>query len=77
MTMPLGIKIFLSVVIVAVVAAVVYGIYLSGSPLSQRAVRLDRQRVEDLRSISFAVDSYWQINATLPGRLEDLRGSSN
>ena len=75
MSTPLGVKIFLGVVILAVVAAVGFGIYLSNSPSLQRSIRLDQRRLSDLRSITSAIDEYWQTNDTLPKSLEDLRDS--
>ena len=62
----MGLKIFVSVVVLVVLAAVVYGFILVGSPASQRVLRFDERRVSDLQSISFALDSYWLRNEQLP-----------
>ena len=69
----MGLKIFVSVVVLAVLAAVVYGFILVGSPASQRVLRFDERRVSDLQSISFALDSYWVRNEQLPENLEALQ----
>ena len=70
-----GQKIFLGFVILAVVLAVGYGIYLVGSPGGQRLLRFDDARVSDLQNISQTIDIYWGLNEELPAALEDLQGS--
>ncbi len=62
-----------TVVTVAVTAAVIAGIYLLGSPLEERARRLDERRVEDLSGISQAIDVYWTRQSSLPASLDRLR----
>ena len=62
-----------AVVTVAVTAAVIAGIYVLGSPLDERARRLDERRVEDLSGISQAIDVYWTRQSTLPASLDRLR----
>ena len=62
-------------VILAVASAVGYGIYVVGSPAGQRLLKFDGQRVSDLQSISYALDTYWDQNGELPEALEDLRES--
>ena len=69
----MGLKIFVSVVVLAVLAAVVYGFILVGSPGSQRVLRFDERRVSDLQNISSAIDSYWRLNEQLPENLEALQ----
>ena len=59
---------------VIVVAAVGYSIYVVGTPGQQRNVRLDQQRIADLRSISHNVDRYLELNGEMPARLIDLQG---
>lgn len=70
---PMAVKVFAGVVIAIVVAAVVYGLTLVGTPAQQRLLQFDERRVQDLQQISYAVDSYWQRNDQLPQNLEDLR----
>lgn len=65
-------KIFLLLVTIAVVAAVIYAIFLVGSPGEQRALQMDQRRISDLQQISFAIDAYWQQNEELPQSFEDL-----
>ena len=60
--------------VVVVVAVVGYSIYVVGTPGQQRNVRLDEQRVDDLRSISRNIDRYYEFNGEMPARLSDLQG---
>jgi len=73
MRAPIGVRILLGVVILAVIGAVAYGIFLTGSPSQQRSVRSDQRRISDLQGISYAIDSYLQTNKQLPGNLDELR----
>ncbi|MDP2647818.1 MAG: DUF5671 domain-containing protein [Candidatus Yanofskybacteria bacterium] len=68
-------KTFAYVVIAAVTGATVWGFVLAGSPGSQREVRLDEQRVQDLQSIQWQIVNYWQSKESLPANLSDLRDS--
>ena len=60
--------------VVVVVATVGYSIYVIGTPVQQRQIRLDEQRIEDLRSISRNVDRYYEFNGAMPANLFDLQG---
>lgn len=64
-------KILAIVVTIAVVAVVIGGLYLAGSPEKAREKRIDQHRVADLRSISQAVDLYWSREGHLPNTLAD------
>jgi len=70
--MPTNLKIFIKVIVVSVIAAVVYGLFLLGSPAQQRLIKLDQQRVSDIQSISYAINAYWGYNKKLPATLEVL-----
>ena len=72
---PIGIRIFAGVVMGAIVVAVVYGFTLVGSPAGQRLIQFDERRVSNLQQITFAIDSYWDRNRSVPATLEDLRDS--
>lgn len=58
--------------IVLVLAAIVWGFSVMGSPMSQRDLRLDQRRVEDLQSIQWQVISFWQQKERLPKTLDEL-----
>ncbi len=61
--------------LIMVIAAIVTGFVLVGSPAKQRAMRFDSQRVSDLQNIQYQVLSYWQIKNKLPAKLEDMNDS--
>jgi len=74
-----GKSIFVASVVIIVVAVVVGGLILIGSPAQERMRRIDAQRVADLSAVASAVDLYWTRHKTLPPSLEDLsreRGGS-
>ncbi|HVI55640.1 MAG TPA: hypothetical protein VM621_11415 [Luteibacter sp.] len=54
---------------VAMVAAVVAGLSLLGSPAHQRALRLDYQRVQNLRTLSTLIGSELDRKKALPSSL--------
>lgn len=68
-------KVFLWVIIGVVVLTVVYGIFLTGSPITQRLLQSDQLRVSNLQQISFALDEYWTRNQKLPEMLGELQDS--
>ena len=58
-----------------VVLTIGSGFVIIGTPQSQRALRLDQQRVSDLQSIQSQIVYYWQQKASLPAQLSDLNDS--
>lgn len=68
----LGIRAFPWAVIIVVLAAVVFGFFVAGSPSSRRAERFDERRVNDLSLIQSQVISYWQNKSELPSGLDKL-----
>lgn len=56
----------------AVVAAIVAGLILTGSPATQRTLRLDERRVADLRRLSTGVSRYYNDTGELPDRLDRM-----
>ncbi len=59
--------------IVIVLAAIVGGFLIVGSPYKQRAIKLDNQRVNDLQSLQWQIVSYWQQKEKLPATLAALK----
>lgn len=49
-----------------VVAAIVAGVFVMGSPAEQRAERLDARRVQDLRTLSYSLTGRWTQTQRLP-----------
>lgn len=67
-----GISIYSWVVIAVVVVAVVAGFFVAGSPQSQRIVRFDERRVQDLSSLQSNIINYWQKKNELPQNLNQV-----
>jgi hypothetical protein len=67
-------SVLLGVATTAVIAAVVGGLFLIGSPAEERARRLDSRRVTDLQRIRAATDLYWTRHSRLPASLDELSG---
>jgi hypothetical protein len=57
---------------VIVLASLVVGFWISGSPAAQRARNRDTQRVSHLQMLESQVVSYWQAKQKLPATLNDL-----
>jgi Domain of unknown function (DUF5671) len=68
-------KIFLWTLISFLVAIIVVGIVIAGSPFTQRLTRFDTQKVNDLQTLQSQIVSYWQQKSKLPATLNDLRDS--
>lgn len=60
------------VALALVVAAIVAGLVIVGSPSNERARRLDEQRVRALQALTRAVDEYWRVRGRLPASLGEL-----
>lgn len=58
---------------VLVLALIVWSFTVMGGPGSQRNLRLDQRRVEDLQSIQWQVISFWQQKEKLPISLDELK----
>ena len=58
--------------IILALVAIIGGFIIVGSPVQQRAVRFDQQRVSDLTNIQWQVINYWQRKQVLPMALSDL-----
>ena len=72
---PTALRALLAGVVVAVVAALGYSMFLLGTPGEQRDIQFDRQRVSDLTNISYNVDEFWELNGELPAGFEDMSGA--
>lgn len=68
----MGTRILLAALMVVTTAAVVAGLAVLGSPATQRELRLDDRRVEDLVEIEHAVGSYRLKHKSLPNSLRAL-----
>jgi hypothetical protein len=60
---------------VVILAVIIGGFFVIGSPGHQRSVRLDSNRVSDLSSTQHQIISFWQEKEVLPKELSDLSDS--
>ena len=56
-----------------IILGIVSGFFIIGSPATQRALRMDQQRVNDLANIQQQTLVYWQAKQSLPGTLDALK----
>ncbi|HEY4484436.1 MAG TPA: DUF5671 domain-containing protein [Candidatus Paceibacterota bacterium] len=56
-----------------VLATIIAGFFLVGTPAQQRAQRFDERRVNDLMVLQNQIISYWQNKDKLPSVLDDLQ----
>lgn len=55
-----------------VIATIIAGVFIMGTPAQVRMYRFDQQKVDDLTSIQWQVVNYWQQNEKLPATLAVL-----
>lgn len=55
-----------------VTVSIILGFMIIGSPRTQRLVRYDTQKINDLQSIQREIISYWQMKNSLPPAMSDL-----
>ena len=61
----------------AVVLMIALGFWQLGAPASQRQMRADGQRVQELYRLSTEVENYWRSHGSqLPSSINELRGGS-
>src|SRR3989344_4288134 len=58
---------------VLVLAAIISGFFIMGTPGTVRLLRFDSQKVNDLQSIQWQVVTFWQQKERLPKSLEELK----
>lgn len=59
--------------VLIVLASIIIGFSVVGSPATQRAIRYDQQRLSDLQTIQWQVINHWQSKETLPENLNQVR----
>lgn len=67
-----NIKIFGAGASLLVIASIVLGFVVMGSPTTQRKLRFDSMRVSHLEQIQWQTINYWQNKGKLPETLKDL-----
>ena len=73
--MPSQNKLFGVSAIIVVLASMVWGFAIMGSPMTAREKRFDAQRVSDLQNIQWQIVSHWQSKEALPPSLAALEDS--
>lgn len=68
-----GVMVFVWGAVAFVIAVIAAGFVVAGSPQSQRLLRFDERRVNDLSLIQSQIVTYWQNNNVLPRNLDQLR----
>ncbi len=71
MKLPPG-SVLLGASVTTVITAVVAGLFVLGSPMDERARRVDDRRVADLQGIVASTDLYWTRHSRLPASLDEL-----
>ncbi len=59
--------------IMLVLLAIILGFVTVGSPTTQRNLRFDSQRVNDLNNIQWQIINYWQTKGKLPAIITDIQ----
>ncbi|HEY4496019.1 MAG TPA: DUF5671 domain-containing protein [Candidatus Paceibacterota bacterium] len=65
-------KMFAWIAIIAVLASIIIGFTIMGSPAAARERRFDDQRISDLQNIQWQIVNYWQQKEKFPKSLSDL-----
>jgi hypothetical protein len=63
---------FLTASTLLAAAAVALGLWITPSPVNQRKINVDDQRVSDLRDLARAIGEYHSANGSLPAALHEL-----
>ncbi|OHB14425.1 MAG: hypothetical protein A2431_03550 [Candidatus Zambryskibacteria bacterium RIFOXYC1_FULL_39_10] len=60
------------VMAVIILASIIWGFSVLGSPATQRNMKYDNTKIMNLQEIQWQVISYWQMNGALPTSLEQM-----
>jgi len=63
------------VMAVIILASIIWGFSVLGSPATQRNMKYDNNKIMNLQEIQWQVISYWQMNGFLPTSLEQMTSS--
>lgn len=70
-------KILAIVMALVVVASIILGFFIVGTPADQRERRFDEQRIGDLQALQSQIVDYWTKKDNLPSSLNDLEDNIN
>jgi hypothetical protein len=57
---------------IVIIASISWGFLILGSPHTQQLYKLDNHKVDDLLSISYQIESYYNLRNSLPASLDEL-----
>ena len=60
-----------------IIGSIVWGFSVLGSPRSQRLIKYDEQKINDLQNINGLITNYWQLQKTVPSSLEESKNVLN
>src|SRR3989344_8092347 len=66
-------KWFVWIVSAIVIAVMITGFFVAGSPFKQRLVRFDQEKVGHLQTVQWQILNFWQQKEELPQSLEELQ----
>ena len=66
-------RVWAILIAVLIIASLVTGFVVFGSPMKARKLRFDEQKISDLQNIQWRIVNYWQMKNTLPLALMDLK----
>lgn len=66
-------KAFIYAIVVFVSVSIIYGFFVAGSPMAERARQFDQTRINDLTTMQYQIVEYWRSKRALPATLADLR----
>jgi len=70
-------KTWLTVSTLVVVASIVWGFSVLGSPQTQRLLKYDQQKVNDLQTINSQIQNYFYSSKVLPKTLDEIISTGN
>lgn len=66
----------IGIVSLFVLVALIYGFTSSGSPMMIRNAKFDSQRLSDINTIKYSIESFFQTNKRLPATLTETQSSA-
>ncbi len=66
-------KIFAIIIAVVVLASIISGFFIVGTPWQQRSRKMDEQRIADLQGLQYQLVDYWSRKGSLPQELMVLQ----
>lgn len=65
-------KVWLLISVLLILASIIWGFAVLGSPWSQQLLKYDQQKVSDLQTMNYEVQNYYNLYASLPSAINDI-----